>query len=515
MDHNPVQGHTGAVSSPEHLLKRIQRSRQIGFVSAFGLVVHIDQLAESFADCPCQFSRTVGRHQCVLATQGDGDRHRKTFREIHRATLAILLGDLFLRATEGHRNRILELVIGHMVGQWIQGNNAGNQLWMQCRERQSRGAAHRTATDEYAPDLVLLPQQFDQLKHVGFGGRSHPRRLGTVVGRNDQHSAPLARNPGSTALAAVITNVLPTVGTMAMKRKKQINRLVGINGLGTQHDVPLLAAVILGDKRAIQLVVGKAIDSIVIGWTGQEISRSERCRRNPKVIQVAAIIYRLVVPGADVQDIVPKRSLNRVGILALRLSDSVHIEDKLVVSLGFFVANDCYMVPESCEYGSVRRTVDVPSRRLQVSEHGTLGAPIVQRDAEGSCGFPPSHAWGLFDHHHGTAAIICLADEKLHRKAIVLAHFEFRQRIQGLAPRKSGVVSLERGSRSCQRSTIAAGINQGIRTVKLPVAYRLTQGACAKYPRKQQYRKYRSPGHVHWNTPLLCTYTEKSQQQTH
>ena len=31
----------GAVSLPEHLLKRIQRSRQIGFVSAFGLVVHI------------------------------------------------------------------------------------------------------------------------------------------------------------------------------------------------------------------------------------------------------------------------------------------------------------------------------------------------------------------------------------------------------------------------------------------------------------------------------------------
>ena len=212
---------------------------------AVRVVVHVHALRMQRGDRPGEFARAFGWHGRVLSAERDGKRHREAFGEVERAAGAVFVGTLRLRSAETGGDGVLELVVGEVVGERVEGRHAADHLRMACGVGERGRTAHRAAAEEDAP-AEACRQRGEKLRHVGLGGGTHPRGFRAVVGRDERHAARRRHVACGPAFAAVLAN-LRAVAAVPVQVDENVNR--PRNVLRRSQQILLCRAVEDGPER--------------------------------------------------------------------------------------------------------------------------------------------------------------------------------------------------------------------------------------------------------------------------
>ena len=210
------------VRAAEHLTQRPHRVGIIRLVATPGKVIKIQKLGTALPDRQRKGAGALGRHGHVRAAKGDGNGHREAFREIERTPRTVFVGNGILAAAERGRNGRLEIGVGKMVGERIERRHPRDTLGMARGEGERTCATHRPAAEKDAPDPPLPFQQRDQVEHIRFRRWAHPRGLGAVVGRDEEHTALGGDIAGGLALAARLRGELRPIRTVSVQRDQNV-----------------------------------------------------------------------------------------------------------------------------------------------------------------------------------------------------------------------------------------------------------------------------------------------------
>ena len=199
----------------------------------------------------CEPQHALRRDHVVLAASGEGHGHGEGIGPELGAALPVFIGHLGLRAAKRHIPGLLELLILNEVRHAIETAHARHQLRMQGGEGQHRRTAHRTTSDEDPARLVTLLHVGNDLHHVRLRLRPHPRSLGPVVWRYDDHAMPGGNITHSTAFATGVLDELPAIRSVTMKRQHHVMRGLVVKGRRQKLHIVLLRAIRPGGESNV------------------------------------------------------------------------------------------------------------------------------------------------------------------------------------------------------------------------------------------------------------------------